>query len=137
MEKEVTVKVAKKDKSGFLGTDEQWYSNKFKTFEEVSKGDKVRAYLNEKGFLENLEILEKSKIQEKPKNEAIEKASIEKQASVILSYCKDLVIADKIKMEDIAEKAKGFMSLLKELSSPEKPKIERPDLQDPPEEALI
>jgi len=144
MEKETTVNVVKKDKTGFKGIDEQWYSNKFKKF-EVSKGDKVRAYLNDKGFLENVEILQKSNLPSK--NESIESASLRKEASMALAYAKDLAVAGKISVEEIGSKAKGFMNLMTELAESkdevkkpvkkaEEP-TQRPDLSDVNEEDLI
>ena len=54
-------------------------------------------------------------------------------ASVCVSYAKDLAVSDTIKVEEIADKARGFMALIEELASGKVPEI---DHTQPAEESV-
>lgn len=110
--KTVTVEAVKKDLTGFKATDGNWYNNKFKTF-NVTKGQTVKIELNDKGFLESTEVINEAPIKSL-RQEQEERAEKEKAIGIMVSYAKDLAVADKIPVEQIGDYVRGFMALREE-----------------------
>jgi len=85
---------------------------------KAAKGMKVNAVIEEKGNYKNIVGLGDPTGEAEEKPDAPKKFTEErneKLASVAVSYAKDLAVAGKIEVEDIAEKAKGFVELIKTL----------------------
>lgn len=57
-----------------------------------------------------------------------------KESSMCVSYAKDLAVAGKIKVEDIADKARGFMTLIEELATGKLPVALAEKLAEIPED---
>lgn len=118
---EGVVKLVKKDKKGLQLENGEWYSNNFlKNPLICNRGDKVKVFLNGKGFLELVEVLEKGldkPTQDRPEFKQQARESI--NASQLTSYAKDLVIAGKSPDMETAIKSvvSAYKTAIKELES--------------------
>ena len=118
---EGTVTKIRKDKKGVQLNDEDWFSG----FSEMTcdKGDELEIEYVINGQWKNINkwrviskfnggmSTEKINFEDKPK-----KQNKGNMASFIMSYVKDLVIAEKVKYEDFALECSKMMSIYEELS---------------------
>ena len=109
------VEILKKDKKGLKLDNNEWYSNQFlKEPLKCKKGDKIKVFLNEKGFLTRIEMMEEAEVP------SFKSANNWKQdifpESMKISYCKDLFVVMLEKSEkgaDVTELAKLSVKVFK------------------------
>ena len=110
------VEFIKRDKKGLkLQNNDKWFSSQFIDNIECSKGDKVSISLNKKGFLEKVEVLEKSTIE----SGADMNARLRRITDCVLSADQDFR-EGKIKKEDIFNHAKALHDMIFLIEVPQK-----------------
>lgn len=107
------------NKNGKYGIklNDEWY-NGFND-SPVKKGDEVVLEFEENGIYKNVKNVQVSK----EATNKFEEAGNSKIASMIISYAKDLVVADKIQVDEIDQYSRSLMNLYDELSGKSKKEI--------------
>ena len=83
---------------------------------EAKEGDSVAIEYVVNGQWKNVKLFSITNVAPKSVGQEIRDESTKrKTASVMISYAKDLVVAGKIDLDQIADKARGFMKLQEEL----------------------
>jgi len=129
METQGKVKLLRKDKKGLQLENGDWYSS-FNNDVDCNVGDEVKITFSQNqsngrtfNNFNKIEVISKSTTTEKDYSEG----NKYKQTSVMISYVKDLVIADKIKLDEFESYAHKLMTLQENMINPtipKEPKIE-------------
>jgi len=114
------------DKNGKYGINinDTWFNGFGKV--PANKGDEVKVEFDVNGNFNNVkrvEILKKAEITQTSSTK-FEESNKYKQASVMISYAKDLVVADKIKITELSKYATSLYNLQEELVNPKEQETE-------------
>jgi hypothetical protein len=121
------VKAIRKDGFGLLlateNGKESWYSNQYfgKNAHDICKiGDQVKLSLNNKGFLQDIELISKAPTPvptetATQRKDYVSEDSSSRTAGMIVSYVKDILCAGKITLEEFDTTAEKLSETFKKI----------------------